>query len=265
MRYRLAVFDIDGTLVGSSRKLSPATIAAVRGLAAKGVLIAAATARPYEVAIPTLAPVASSLSALIAAAGADIRRGDGEPIARTVLPHESARALAALCDQQDWPVTAGTAEGAFRRLSRGERAKPGSRAAAVASLAAIPLDRAFIIAPFAGASHPAFGALEALVHDGGLRGERALSSTGRELLAVTNAAAGKGPALRRLCDAIGVAPAQTAAFGDTEVDLRMLDLAGLGVAMGDAPAAVKAVAGIVTGTADEDGAAAAIHRIWGPL
>ena len=41
----------------------------------------------------------------------------------------------------------------------------------------------------------------------------------------------------------------------------MIELAGLGVAMGDAPPAVQAAADMVTGTAEEDGVAAAIARI----
>ena len=78
-----------------------------------------------------------------------------------------------------------------------------------------------------------------------------------------HADAGKGPALRRLCDALGIPPPETAAFGDTEVDLPMIELAGLGVAMGDAPEPVQAAANMVAGTALEDGVATAIRRIWG--
>ena len=57
MSYRLAAFDIDGTLIGASGELSPATIAALGGLVAAGVAIAAATSRPYELVAPTLMPL----------------------------------------------------------------------------------------------------------------------------------------------------------------------------------------------------------------
>ena len=131
VRYRLAAFDIDGTLIGASGKLSPATIEAVGGLAAEGVAIAAATARPYELALPTLAPLGDAVTAVIAAAGADIRRATGEPLAQVALPPEAAGALARLCDRHDWRAVGGTAAGAFRRLPT-----PGARdpAATVASL-----------------------------------------------------------------------------------------------------------------------------------
>ena len=261
VRYRLAAFDIDGTLIGASGKLSPATIEAVGGLAAEGMAIAAATARPYELALPTLAPLGDAVTAVIAAAGADIRRATGEPLAQVALPPEAAGALARLCDRHDWRAVGGTAAGAFRRLPT-----PGARgpAATLASLTEVDLSRTYVIAPFTGPDDPAFPELEALVRDRGLRGERALTSSGHEIVAVTHADAGKGPALRRLCEALGVTPADTVAFGDTEVDLPMIELAGLGVAMGDAPPAVQAAAGMVTGTAEEDGVAAAIARIRRP-
>ena len=260
MPYRLAAFDIDGTLVGPSGRLSPATIEAVEGLARRGVHIAVATARPYELALPTVAPLSGVITAVIAAAGADIRRGDGEPIAQTPLPPAAAQAIAELCDAHNWHVVTGTAAGAFRRLPAPEAREP---AATVASLTDIALDKAYVIAPFTSPDDPAFAALEATVKDEGLRAERALTSSGREIVAVTSAPAGKGPALRRLCEAFGVAPAESVAFGDTEVDLPMIEVAGFGVAMGDAPPSLKAAADLVTGTAAEDGVATAIQRIWG--
>ena len=260
MRYRLAAFDIDGTLVGPSGTLSAATIEAVEGLAAMDVSVTAATARPYELALPTLAPLAGAVTAIIAAAGADIRRATGEPIAQVTLPPEAAGALAKLCDAHNWRAVAGTAERACRRMPTPEARGP---AATVASLTEVDLSRTYVIAPFTSPADPAFTALEALVQETGLRGERALTSSGREIVAVTHADAGKGPALQRLCEALSVEPAETAAFGDTEVDLPMIELAGLGVAMGDAPPKVQAAADLVTGTADEDGVATAIAHIWG--
>ncbi len=51
------------------------------------------------------------------------------------------------------------------------------------------------------------------------------------------------------------------ALGDAENDEAMLLAAGIGVAMGNAPESLKAKVGRVTGTVDEDGAAAAIEAL----
>jgi len=51
--------------------------------------------------------------------------------------------------------------------------------------------------------------------------------------------------------------------GDGENDLGALALAGLGIAVGDAPAAVRAVADLVVASPDEGGVAEAIRAVLG--
>ncbi len=56
--------------------------------------------------------------------------------------------------------------------------------------------------------------------------------------------------------------ADVVAVGDSENDFEMIKIAGLGVAMGDAPAGIKTIAGYVTGTADEDGVLQVIQKFF---
>ncbi len=72
--------------------------------------------------------------------------------------------------------------------------------------------------------------------------------------------ASKGDGLRRLLADLNLDPRHVLAIGDGENDLEMLRLAGIGVAMGNAPASVRAVADYVTASNDEDGVALAIER-----
>lgn len=72
--------------------------------------------------------------------------------------------------------------------------------------------------------------------------------------------AGKGYALERVAERLGVSQAQVMAVGDAENDMGMISWAGLGVAMGQAPDSVKSVADRVTETVVDDGAAVAIER-----
>ena len=53
---------------------------------------------------------------------------------------------------------------------------------------------------------------------------------------------------------------KTIAFGDQELDIEMLQTAGLGVAMGNAPDKVKRVADVVTASNEEDGVAIALEK-----
>ncbi len=70
----------------------------------------------------------------------------------------------------------------------------------------------------------------------------------------------KASALAEVAAALGVAQADVLAIGDGRNDLEMLTWAGRGVAMGQAPLDVQAVADDVTGSLAEDGAALEIGR-----
>ncbi len=69
----------------------------------------------------------------------------------------------------------------------------------------------------------------------------------------------KESALAVMLDRLGIAPEQTMALGDNSNDLGMIRMAGLGVAMGQSPEAVRQGADYITGTNDEDGVGHAIH------
>jgi Cof subfamily protein (haloacid dehalogenase superfamily) len=71
----------------------------------------------------------------------------------------------------------------------------------------------------------------------------------------------KASALETLRRKLKVDPAHTVAMGDGRNDIEMLDWAARGVAMGQAPEEVIAVAHEVTGTVDEDGAAPILHSL----
>jgi hypothetical protein len=70
----------------------------------------------------------------------------------------------------------------------------------------------------------------------------------------------KGTALRAMTDALGIDPAAVVAVGDSWNDLEMLEAAGVGVAMGQAPEDVRARAGHVCGTAEEEGFRQVLER-----
>ena len=70
----------------------------------------------------------------------------------------------------------------------------------------------------------------------------------------------KGDALRRLAAHLDIPQAAVMAIGDQDNDASMIAWAGLGVAMGNASRATKAVADWIAPSVAEDGAAVAIER-----
>jgi hydroxymethylpyrimidine pyrophosphatase-like HAD family hydrolase len=72
----------------------------------------------------------------------------------------------------------------------------------------------------------------------------------------------KGDGLRWLLNYADVDPASVIAFGDTPSDIPMICMAGKGVAMGNAPQAVKDVADVVALSNEEDGVAQMLQSMY---
>ena len=83
-------------------------------------------------------------------------------------------------------------------------------------------------------------------------------SGGYNNLEFTRVDVNKGVGLQKMAQLLDIPVAQTMAVGDTENDLAIIRAAGVGVAMGNATAAVKSAADYITTSNDEDGVAAAI-------
>ncbi|SHF89979.1 Cof-type HAD-IIB family hydrolase [Ornithinibacillus halophilus] len=70
----------------------------------------------------------------------------------------------------------------------------------------------------------------------------------------------KSRALRRVCKELGITMENVLACGDSLNDIKMIQDAGVGVAMGNAQEAIKKVANHVTDTNNNDGVAKAIEK-----
>lgn len=70
----------------------------------------------------------------------------------------------------------------------------------------------------------------------------------------------KANALKRVCKEIGITMDQVMAAGDSLNDIKMIQEAGVGIAMDNAQEAIKKVADYITDSNDNDGVAKAIER-----
>ncbi len=85
-------------------------------------------------------------------------------------------------------------------------------------------------------------------------------SGGYNNLEFTKAGVNKGTGLIKLADILDIPMECTMAVGDTENDTEILKTARLGIAMGNAAPAVKAIADDITLSNEEDGVAAALGK-----
>ena len=73
----------------------------------------------------------------------------------------------------------------------------------------------------------------------------------------------KSAAAALLCERLGIKAKDVLAFGDNYNDTDLLEFAGTGVAMGNAPDDVKSVADEIADTNDNDGLSKYIERLLG--
>lgn len=81
-----------------------------------------------------------------------------------------------------------------------------------------------------------------------------------EALEIVPLGVNKAAGLARAAELLGIPREETIAIGDGENDISMLRWAGLGIAMSNASAAVKAAADVIAPVCDEDGAAWAMEK-----
>jgi len=262
MRYRLAAIDLDGTLLDSHNRVSEADAQALRDLAAAGVTIAPATARWYSASLAPFRQMGFDVAS-IACGGTDVRLASGAVVAQTPLPVDFVPFVADLCDRAHWVASLSTPDRTYRR----ERELPPWAANAPAGLIPVThlrdadLSGLLTVLAHLDGNDPHLAELEPWADR--ILAHRAVAWNGSEMVTVTAAGADKGTALLALCGALGIDPSEAVAFGDSDVDIPLMQAAGLGVAMGNAADAVKTCAGRVTATVDESGVARTVRDIWG--
>jgi 5-amino-6-(5-phospho-D-ribitylamino)uracil phosphatase len=254
----LIASDIDGTLLDPAGTLPQANARALREAHARGVRVALASIRKRD----SSAHIAELLGVpciLITQGGALIYDEAGATLHESPIQLELAREIARFADRERLPLMATVDEFNLYRPESHPRIDmryiSGSDVPSLAEALHAPPSR-LIVRGQAG-----YDALFAAFGDAPLRWVRHFSADGSLYDAVlTHTDATKETALGFVCDRLGIAPGAALALGDAEADIGMLRLAGVGVAMGNARADVRAVADWVAPTAAEAGVAAALAR-----
>ena len=257
---KLVVSDIDGTLITSEGKVSPAVRREIQRVTDQGIHFAIASGRPTK-GVKEVSDELGLRTPIIGSNGAVVEDvATGEIIHSTQMQHLVLRRLQELVTRYDVKdVYFDTSEGWRRLLGRSEVVAPGQGFEADRDFEWMrELDERAVVHKVVVHGHELeLDKIEREIEK--IKGVQVTSSWhgNREIIV---AGADKAAAAKRLAEHLGVESAHVLALGDNRNDLELIEWAGVGVAMGNAIPGLKALADWVTSTNDEDGVALALDR-----
>jgi len=261
VRYRLVVVDLDGTARSRRLGTTDGVRRAVADAQARGVRVCVATGRMWRSAEPWVRQLGADSPAILYNGGQVLDFAAGRTVYERRLPRATARAaLALIASRPDVQPHLYLHDRVYaprsHPLSEAYAADDGLAYEVAPDLAGLLVDDPNKILVIG--RPPDVEALGAAVRAAGLPVHAVTSEP--TYLEILPPGISKGTALAALLAILELSPAEVVAVGDNWNDLEMIEAAGLGVAMGHAPAGVRARADFVCGTAEEDGVREVIER-----
>lgn len=264
---KLFVFDLDGTVLNSAKRISPGTLAALRAADATGTVVAPATGRCLSEIAP-YRPQLGFLRYAILENGALIWNfAENRALAHTVFgPAITARVLNATAGRRVFLQTmsdgiAYVGQGDLDAIdiwdAQAYRELFLAWLTPVADIRALARSRAAGIEKFNIWHASPAEAEETLALLAGIDAE--VFRPEPSLVEIAPRGLSKAVGLATLARLAGVAPGNTIAVGDSENDAAMLRAAGTGLAMANAAPAIRAQADGVVPSNDAEGVAYALR------
>lgn len=269
MKYRLVALDLDGTLLDSTQQIRSETIDVLHRVRERGMQVMIVTGRHHTAAHAYWHQLGLELPAICCNGTYVYDFRDRRPLVGNPMTRDEARELLAVVRghpihvgvyvdeamtyETDAPHLAGMRRWA---ATLPETVRP--RLEPVASFDRL-IDEANTVWKFMLASDDA-EALAACEQAIGSHPGFVCVRSSRARADVSRAGNSKGQRLAEFIAQQGILPQEVIAFGDQDNDREMLELAGLGVAMGNSHAGVRECADWITGSNDSDGIAAVLQR-----
>jgi Cof subfamily protein (haloacid dehalogenase superfamily) len=261
-RVRLIALDLDGTLLTRESNVSDGNAQAVRDAVAAGVHIVFATSRWYTLAKRT-ADLLGVRSPIICHNGAMIRSPiDDARLLELMVPANAAREIAAIADEQRYESIV-TVDDVTYMITKRPNVDPKRLPAGMVVTTRLSDHVNGGAEGFLFFMQDAVDGVRERLGDryaGVLNLASGYSETFPPYLNIVHAGADKGRALRIVCEHVGVPLAEAMAIGDAAPDLEMMRVAGVSMAMGNAPDDVKAQVDVVGPGNEDDGVAWAIRE-----
>jgi hypothetical protein len=265
--YKAVFIDMDGTLLKSDHSVSEANREAIHRLEQRGVLVVPISARPLHGMLHIIKDVVSVDTPLVSLNGGyivhknEIIFQDAVPLHDVASVHKEIAMYdvsAMYYSQMEWFAERETDRIKKEQKITGVKIKIQPFADTLQYWHEQNSGPNKIL--IAGEKHLVQEVEQQLIaiHEGNLNIFKSQST----YLEVMSNATSKAKAIQFLIDRYGIEQRQIIAIGDNFNDQGMIEFAGMGVAMGNAPEQIKAVANYVTDTNNNDGVAKALQHLF---
>ncbi|MCP0887127.1 sugar-phosphatase [Ligilactobacillus sp. WILCCON 0076] len=264
---KLVAIDIDGTLVNSAKKLTPAVKTAIAAAKKLGVKVVICSGRPFSGVKPLLKELDLDNQAdqyVICFGGAMVQATDGKIIDLKGISYENYQDLELLARKKDLHFHAISQDKIFTaNRDIGHYTVYESKLVNLEIFYRTPeelREEKLIKAMFIDDSEKLDYAMKDWAPFAKLEDEVVFTKSSPFYLEANAKGVNKAAAVDILAKQLHLKSAEIMAIGDENNDLSMIEYAGLGVAMGNAIDTVKAAADVQTSDNDHDGVAAAIKQ-----
>lgn len=259
----MIAIDLDNTLLTSEKKIDNYTADLIMKADKAGKKVILATGRMYEAAVPFLEELGLD-TPLITYNGALVKDKNREVIQENLIPNELTKEVVEFAEDYGIHIQY-FSEGNYYYRWRNKYAREYGEIIGIAGVETRVKLQNYI-------ENPALKLL--VIEDEEKRREYfkselnkyykqrlSISSSMATYIEITASNVNKGRALAGLADKYNILPEEIIAVGDGYNDLPMLEMAGLGVAMENAPEEVRANADRITQSNDEQGVAKVLEYL----
>jgi Cof subfamily protein (haloacid dehalogenase superfamily) len=262
---KLIVLDLDGTLLNSQHQISDKTAAAIQKAQAQGIQIMLATGKTRYSGEDIIKRFNLTTHGIYLQ-GASVHLHDGGVHANTTLSPEVSRRIITFAEDRGFDVAAYSGQRILARVispaakelnEQYHEPMPEAVGPLHNLLNGTPINKLLVIRPNDPRKIRALRwQLSMQINPKEARMTQALP----DMLEILPPNISKGGALKQLLKDLIIKPEEVMAIGDAENDLEMIQLVGIGVAVGNAVSKLKEAADYVVASNDEDGVAEAIER-----
>jgi Cof subfamily protein (haloacid dehalogenase superfamily) len=262
---QLIAIDIDGTLLNSQHLLTERVEKALKAAMAKGVQVILATGKTYHSGEHIVKKLGLTTPGVYVQ-GTTSYNADGTLRSQITLDPRVARQVITFAEDRGYDVAIYSGqrilvrklEERFKDLTTKYHEPTGEQVGPLQNLLdTIPVNKLLLVAP---GDERRIKALRWQLSMQVDRGARLLNAGISDMLEVLPPGVSKGAGVKSLIKELGIPADAMMAIGDAENDVEMLQIAGMGVAVGNACQEAKDAANVVVASNDEDGVAEAVER-----